>query len=69
MVYVFNAGMPDSPASDQFSTGMDKMMMPETVRYQNKRTPSSTEMPWYLTEIQDDTGMPMPSYGCAFLNV
>jgi hypothetical protein len=53
MVYVFiNAGMPDSLASDQFRTGMDKMVMSETVQYQNKRTRAGTGMNWYSTILK-----------------
>ncbi len=62
-VFVFvciNAGMPDSPASDQSGTGIKKLTMPGQVWYRIKPRQSSIFLVRYRTELSD-AGMPMPA--------
>jgi hypothetical protein len=62
-VFVFmciNAGMPDSPASDQSGTKMKTLAMSGMVRYRTKLRQSGNFLVWYRTEIID-AGMPMPA--------
>jgi hypothetical protein len=55
-----NAGMPDCPASEQSSTGLKKITMPEQVRYRTKLTQSGIFLVRYRTKIRH-AGMPMPA--------
>jgi hypothetical protein len=54
-----NARMPNCLASDQYGTGMKKLMMPGMVRYRTMPRQSRIFLVWYRTETTD-AGMPIP---------
>jgi hypothetical protein len=72
-----NAEMPYCPASGQSDTGMEKLTIPEQVRYRTKLTQSDICLVRFWTKIRDAGmqvpalvySMPMPSYLIFLTNV
>ncbi len=59
MCMCINAGMPNCLASDQYGTGMKKLMMPGMVRYRTMPRQYGIFLVLYRTETTD-AGMPIP---------